>query len=223
MTDKKVFIIMPALNEAEHIRKSIDAVLNNGFSNIIVVDDGSYDETYSIASEKVLTVRHLISRGYGAALSTGTEYALQHGADILVHFDADCQFEADEISAVIRPIIDGRSEVVFGSRYMVRSTRSPLSKKYLIHKPALLMQYVTTGLYFTDIHNGFRALSRDAVERMHLLQDRMAYASEIVSEIKRNKLRYCEVPVTIAYQEYGQNFFGGLKVYADLIKKKILG
>jgi len=157
----------------------------------------------------------------GAALATGTQYALDHGADIIVHFDADGQHRADEIDRFIRKIVTDDADIVIGSRYKQKNNL-PWTKKYLIHKPGLVFQNVTSRIHLTDVHNGFRAMNRHAASKIQIRQDRMAHASEIIYEVKRHKLRYREVPVTIAYREYGQGIQDGLKIFGDLLKKRFL-
>src|SRR3989344_844437 len=212
----KICIVIPAYNEEQHIASTLKAVQNAGYENIVVVDDGSIDTTSDRARHYATTVRHLINRGMGASLVTGTKWALRNGADCIVHFDADGQHRANEIHRLIDPIAQDRADIVLGSRYLSAS-KTPFVKKYFIHKPERIVQNFTTGLRLTDVHNGFRALNRHAAEVIDLQQDRMAHASEVVSEIQRNRLRFMEVPVTISYHEFGQGFFGGLKIYWDLI------
>jgi glycosyltransferase involved in cell wall biosynthesis len=215
----QVFIVIPAYNEAQRIGQTLSGVLHAGFSNIVVVDDGSTDDTYSIAAQFVRTLRHSVNRGMGAALVTGTQFALQHGADIIVHFDADGQHNAAEIQRVIEPIVSGTADISLGSRYL-QENDLPLTKKFLIHKPALLVQNFLTGLHLTDVHSGFRAMARAAARQVIITQDRMAHASEITNEIRRRRLRYVEVPVTVYYREYGQGFMDGLKIYRDIFIKR---
>lgn len=216
-----ISIVIPAYNEERNIVSTLQQVRSVGPYAIVVVDDGSTDRTAELARPYATVVRHAINRGMGAALMTGTQWSVARGASVIVHFDADGQHQAAEIPKVIGPIVDGATDVVFGSRYL-GSSAVPWTKRYLLHMPALALQTVITGMHLTDVHNGFRALSRDAASRIIIRQDRMAHASEIVSEVKRNGLRYTEVPVTISYHEYGQGFVGGLRIIKDLIIKKIV-
>ena len=216
-----VFIIIPAFNEEPRLMSTIMSVIALNKYTVVVVDDGSSDSTYTIASSLVTTLRHSVNRGMGAALSTGTEYALSSGADSIVHFDADGQHRADEIDRFVKVLEADQADIVLGSRYLQKN-QLPRTKKYLIHKPAVLFQNITARIRLTDVHNGFRAMNRLAANKIRIRQDRMAHASEIIYEIKRNRLRYCEVPVTIAYREYGQGIQDGLKIFGDLIRKKFL-
>lgn len=215
----KVFVVIPSYNEAQHIG-AVLASLKNYDYQIVVVDDGSSDETRQIAhSQGVTVLSHAINRGQGAALYTGTLYALSQGADVIVHFDSDGQFLAEEIIKVITPIIEGKADIVFGSKFL-QANQIPWLKKFLIIKPAIWLNNLLTGLKLSDVHNGFRALNRQAAEKIEIKQDAMAHASEIVARTKKCNLRYQEVPVTIIYREFGQGFSGGLKILIDWFIKK---
>lgn len=218
-----MFIVIPAYNEEENITGVISGLiaLYPG-AKIVVVDDGSEDGTVEAASQaRAIVLKHLINRGQGAALATGTEYALSQGADIIVHFDADGQFEARDVAALVEPIKNGQAEVVLGSRFLNRANHIPFSKKYFILPLARAVNFLFTGLWLSDAHNGLRALSRRAAESIKIEQDRMAHNSEIIAQLKKNNLKFVEVPVRVVYHRYGQGFWGGLKIIKDLIFQKI--
>ncbi len=220
----KVFIIIPAYNEEKNIGGIIDNIKNIlPHAEIVVIDDESKDATYNKAKKRNVTVlRHKINRGQGAALATGNEYALMRGANIIVHFDGDGQHRAEDIKKLIGPILNKEIDVVLGSRFLSPENKIPWSKKFFILKPALIFNYFFTGLRLTDVHNGLRAMSQKAAQKIKITQDKMAHNTEIIAEIKKNKLKYKEVPVRIIYNEYGQGFFDGLKIIKDLFVKKIL-
>ncbi|MBU1131444.1 glycosyltransferase family 2 protein [Patescibacteria group bacterium] len=216
----KTFIIIPCYNESAHLAEVINNVKEYG--EVIVVDDGSTDNSRQLAQNLGVTVlEHLINRGQGAALETGDSYALNKGADIVVHFDADGQHQAGEIPKLIKPITEGRADIVMGSRFLNQTGQTPFFKKWLILKPAALFQNLMYGAKLTDAHNGFRALSHKALEKIRITQDRMAHPSEIIEQIVNNELRYLEVPVTIRYYEFGQGLTGGFKILRDIIFGKI--
>jgi glycosyltransferase involved in cell wall biosynthesis len=219
---QKIFIIIPAWNEERSIGGVIHDLQENGYQNIVVVDDGSSDETGRVAKQAgAVVLRHVINRGQGTALKTGMEYALRYGADIIVHFDADGQMRVENIPKIIKPIINGEVEVTLGSRFLNKGQKIPLLKKWLILKPAIFLDHLLTGLKITDTHNGFRALSRVASQKIDITIDGFAHASEILAEIARHKIKYQEVPVAIDYHEFGQGFSGGLKILKDLFFKRI--
>ena len=210
----KTFIIIPCYNDAAFLERVINSV--KPYGQVVVVDDGSTDNSREIAqSPHPIVLKHRLNRGQGAALETGDLYALREGAEIVVHFDADGQHQAAEIPRLIEPILKGEANVVFGSRFLKSDDFTPFLKKWLILKPAILFQNLLLGVKLTDAHNGFRALSRKALELIRITQDGMAHASEIVEKVKLNGLKYREVPVTVLYNDFGQGFGGGLKILAD--------
>lgn len=215
----RIFIIIPCYNEARHLVKVINEAKNYG--QVVVIDDGSADDSYQLAKNQgIVVLRHLVNRGMGAALATGHFYALNQGADIVVDFDADGQHLAEEIPILIKPIIDGQAEVVLGSRFL-HDNQTPFFKKWLILKPAISFQNLLLRVKLTDAHNGFRALSAKALQKINLTQDGMAHATEIVEQIKWHQLKYLEVPVTIIYHKFGQGLAAGFKILRDLLFGKI--
>ena len=218
-SEPKVFAVVPAWNEAPEIGAVVSA-LRPHVSAVIVVDDGSADATAAAARAAGADVlRHDINRGQGAALVTGMRWALMKGADVIVTFDADGQHRAEDLASLVDPVIQGRADVALGSRFLDRASNVPPLRRLLL-RAAVLFTRLTTGLRLTDAHNGFRAFSRSALSGLRLTQDRMAHASEILSEIARLRLRHVEVPVTVRYTEYsrakGQSTLGAFRVLLDL-------
>ena len=209
----KVFVLIPAFNEEFSIGKVVKDLKKNGYENILVVDDGSSDNTKEAAEKAgALVLRHVINRGQGAALQTGMSY-LKDKADVVIHFDADGQHDPRQISRFLKKI--KRYDIVLGSRFLDSSSNVPLSKRVLL-KAAIFVSFVMTGLRLTDTHNGFRALNKKALQRIYLNQDDMAHATEILDQIKSNNLKYCEVPVTIKYTRYsmskGQSLLNSVRI-----------
>ncbi len=220
--EKKVFCIIPAYNEEETIGEVVREV-KPLVDEVVVVDDGSQDQTAVLARTAGATVlRHLLNRGQGAALATGNKYALSRGAEIIVHFDADGQFRAEEISAMVAPIVRGEAEIVFGSRFLEKKSNLPWAKKNIILPLARLVNFVFLGIRLSDPQSGFRVLSSSAAQQIDITQDRMAHCSEIMSQAFRLKLRIKEVPITVFYRDFGQRFSGGLRILRDLFLGRIL-
>ena len=113
--------VIPVYNESHQTLSSVLDKLKNYVDQIVVVDDGSTNKL-KLTDRQVISLYHQINRGQGAALQTGTDYAVGHGADIIVHFDGDGQHRAQDIPDLIRPILDGRADFVFGSRFLFVST-----------------------------------------------------------------------------------------------------
>ncbi len=219
----KLFIVIPAYNEEQNISSVLEN-LKKEFpeAEIVVVDDCSADKTREKAAEKAIVLRHLINLGQGAALQTGTEYALQQGADYIAHFDADGQHRPQDLKKMVNFLEQGEVDVVLGSRFLGQGKEEiPWTKKVFILQPARFLNFFLTGLLLTDAHNGLRVLSRRAAEKISITQERMAHNTEIIAQIKKNRLKYKEMPIKVIYQDYGQNFLDGLRILKDLFWRKI--
>lgn len=218
---KKICII-PAYNEAKNISEVIKRV-RPFVDEIVVIDDGSQDEMAIIAKQAGATVlRHAVNRGQGAALQTGNEYALLQGADIIIHFDADNQFQAEEIPDLIVPIESGQAEAVLGSRFLSKKSNLPAFKKQVIMPLARLINRWLFDIRLSDPQSGFRVLSRSAAEKIIITNDRMAHCSEILHQLFKNKIKTIEIPITVIYHEFGQKFSGGVRIIKDLAIKRII-
>lgn len=218
----KITCVIPAYNEAANISRVINKV-KPFVSEIIVIDDASQDNTSQVAKkEEVVVLRHIVNRGQGAALRTGTNLALARGADIIVHFDADDQFQAADIPKMIAPIISKEADAVLGSRFLTKDTKLPKMKRYFIMPLARLINRWFFNIRLTDPQSGFRALSRKSAEKLTIDNDGMAHCSEILYKLFQNQNRLQEVPITVVYHEYGQKFSGGLKIIKDLLIQKLI-
>ncbi|HPY08951.1 MAG: glycosyltransferase family 2 protein [Patescibacteria group bacterium] len=218
---KKICII-PAYNEAEHITEVISRV-RPFVDEIVVVDDCSSDDTAQLAQAAGATVlKHPINRGQGAALQTGNDYALLKNADIIIHFDADNQFCAEEIPDLILPITSGRAQVALGSRFLTKKSKLPASKKNIIMPLARLVNRLFFNIKLSDPQSGFRVFSKEAAQKIEIKNDGMAHCSEILHQLFKNKLKIEEVPITVVYHEFGQKFSSGFKIIKDLLIRKII-
>jgi len=223
MSSLSVWVIIPAYNESQVIGEVLRQLLEcNQSYNILVVDDGSSDDTVAVASSlPVCVLVHPINLGQGAALVTGFEYALQQKADVVVTFDADGQMCPQDIRVLVEGLGDGETDVVLGSRFLALSPEDMPPIKKMVLKLATVFTRIVTGLKITDTHNGMRAFKSEALRKIHLTQNQMAHSSEILSEIARNKLNYKEVPVTIRYTSYskgkGQSVFNSINILFELL------
>jgi glycosyltransferase involved in cell wall biosynthesis len=199
-----VYVVIAAFNEAQVIAATIRDVAGVvPAGQVIVVDDASTDATADLAGrEGVRVLRHAINRGQGAALATGVQAALSHGAKIVVTFDADGQHVAGDIPAVIAPLLAGEAQVVLGTRFFPGGAADVPARRRLMLRLAVCFTRLVSRLPVTDAHNGFRALTAQAAAAIVIREDRMAHASEILDEIRRHKLSYVERPVHIRYSAY---------------------
>ncbi len=197
----KVFAIVPAYNEERRISKVINDLKKYKY-NMVIVDDASVDGTVKVVKKfrNIILVEQKINSGQGAALRVGIKRALKEGADIIVTFDGDGQHQAKEISELIAPIEAGVSDISLGSRFLGKNTDMPLSRKILL-SGSVWIERIFFGIKLSDAHNGFRAMSRKAAQKIRIKENRMAHASEIIKEISRHGLRYNEVPVQIIYNK----------------------
>lgn len=218
----KILCIIPAFNEEKNIVgtiKNVKLIVNE----VVVVDDGSSDETFNLAQKQKITVlKHIINRGQGAALQTGNKYALMKNADIIVHFDADGQFLSEEIEDIIAPIKSGQADVVFGSRFLEKKSNIPWFKKYIIIKLAKIANMLFMGISLSDPQNGFRAMSSDAAKKIKIEHDGMAHCSEILYKVIKSNTRFKEIPTTVIYHNFGQKLSGGIKILKDLFLAKLI-
>jgi polyprenyl-phospho-N-acetylgalactosaminyl synthase len=219
-----VHVVIAAYNEASVIARVVADVSRSGY-HLVVVDDGSADNTAVVAAAAGATVlRHPINLGQGAALQTGIDYALANGADVVVTFDADGQHRAADIRRLIEALDREHADFALGSRFLGRSTNLPPLRR-LVLLAGTLFTRLTTHLRLTDTHNGLRAMTRRGAGAIRLRQNRMAHASEILTEISQSGLRYVEVPVTIEYTAYslakGQSIGNSVMILLDLFARKL--
>ena len=217
-------VVIPVYNESLAISAVLDDLSSDNYM-IVVVDDGSTDNTYEILqSYNIHLLRHLINLGQGAALMTGIRYALTHsGLKYIITFDSDGQHQASDIPKLIETLINQRCDVVLGSRFVEGATAQNISLvRKIALKSALLFTKISTGLKITDTHNGLRAFTAEAAKKINITQNKMAHASEILHQISKLKLNYCEAPVNILYTDYskkkGQTLINGIDIFLDIIR-----
>ncbi|MDN5768012.1 MAG: glycosyltransferase family 2 protein [Humibacillus sp.] len=229
MTNADVWLVVPLHNEASVIGDVVRES-RSVFPNVVCVDDGSSDDSAVIAeSAGAVVVRHPVNLGQGAALQTGFDYALSDPAmRYVVTFDADGQHQVSDVEMMLLRIRRGDVQAVFGSRFLDRSGHPAATGalKKLVLRSAVAYTNLTTGTRLTDAHNGLRVLDRSVVARVQITQNRMAHASEIVSQIGALRLdgrrvAIAEAPVRILYTDYsrakGQSLWNAVNILAELV------
>ncbi len=222
----RTFVVIAAYNEAAVIAGVVQG-LRPSYEHVVVVDDGSTDGTFdAVRPVATYTLRHAVNRGQGAALQTGIRFALEQGAAYIVTFDADGQHRVEDIDRLLAPLAAGEAEITLGSRFLGSTEGMPTSRRWLL-RLSVLFTRVVSGVRISDAHNGLRAFSRKAAERLDITLDRMAHASEIIEFVGRCGLPFTEVPVCIRYTEYslhkGQSARGALRIVIHFLLKKVLG
>ncbi|MEB7505730.1 glycosyltransferase family 2 protein [Arthrobacter koreensis] len=214
------WIVIPMYNEATVVGSVIED-LRREFPNVVCVDDGSSDGSQRVAREAgAVVVQHPINLGQGAALQTGIEFALQDPSmTSVVTFDADGQHRVADAVAMVARINSGEAEVVLGSRFLDNRTKITRRKRIVL-KTAAIQSRMATGMNLTDAHNGLRAINRDVAAKLHLTQNRMAHASELVNQLATLRPRWVEHPVEIIYTDYskakGQSLLNSVNILAEL-------
>ena len=219
------WIVIPVFNEATVISDVIGSITPH-FRNVVAVDDGSSDETWqAIQKSAPHPVRHLLNRGQGAALQTGTEYALRHGARRIAHFDADGQHRLEDLARMAAAVAAGECDIALGDRFAGDVSSIPASRKALLRMAVMFHRFMS-GIHLNDVHNGLRVLNRTAAESIEITADRMAHASELIDLIANSGLRVRQYPVTIRYSDYskakGQRWTGGFRILFHYLVGRIV-
>ena len=208
----KLVVIIPALNEEATISEVIDRIPGSIDSfqdvEIIVVDDGSTDDTATLATQAGATViRHPTNQGVGAAFHSGLQAALQAGADVIVNMDADGQFQPEDIPKLIRPIIEDGFGFATCTRFADPDNlpKMPAIKLWGNRMMCRIIGWVTGGPRFTDVSCGFRAYSRDTAMKMNLF-GRFTYTQESFIDLSAKNVAMTEVPLVVrGVREHGES------------------
>jgi polyprenyl-phospho-N-acetylgalactosaminyl synthase len=224
-TRKLTWIVIPAYNESSVIG-SVVAEVCSTFPNVVVVDDGSKDDTGIKALQAGASlVTHAINLGQGAALKTGIHFVLQRDARYIVTFDADGQHSINDVNTMFDVMFTRGCDVVLGSRFCGTTENLPGMRRFIL-RLAILFTRLSTGLNLTDTHNGLRLMSIEAVKRIELHQNGMAHASELLEQIAKNHISYCEAPVNIRYTDYslqkGQKLTNSIGILMDLFVQRFV-
>ncbi len=225
-----VAILMPAYDEPGRLAATLGGVrvlagtAGIGGVTVFLVDDGS-DPAIDPASLpsptpafRLVLARHAVNLGQGAALETARQLALREAPfAAYVTMDADGQHRIEDLAALVAAV-EGGADVALGDRFRGDSN-VPSTRRALIHG-ARLFERALTGLSLSDAHNGYRAFSRRALERVAIHENRMAHATEITRRISRERLSVVEVPVSVRYTgetlEKGQTTLGAFAILRDL-------
>jgi glycosyltransferase involved in cell wall biosynthesis len=199
----KLLVYIPVYNEQDSIKDAIDAIPREyeGIDSmeILVVDDGSTDNSAKLAKEAGATViSHGSNKKLGVAFRTALQYAKENRYDILVSIDADRQFNANQIGDMIEPILDNKADMVTGNRFSKGMPENMSKMKYWGNKQMSRLISIITGQKFTDVSCGFRAYSKEAILRLNLF-GKFTYTQETIMDLLQKDMRVVEFPVDIKY------------------------
>jgi glycosyltransferase involved in cell wall biosynthesis len=213
----KISVIIPCYNEEHTILKVIKSVhesLNRYEYEIILVDDGSTDNTkvlldeYSRRDEKVEVIYHDINSGKGASLRTGFNAAI---GDVVIIQDADLEYDPSEYSKLFKPIQDGKADVVYGSRFKSGDTTRVL---FFWHKMGNLfltgLSNLLTNLNLTDIETCYKVFRKEILDQITIEENRFGFEPEITAKISKIRPRIRIYEVGISY--YGRTYEEGKKI-----------
>lgn len=222
MNTEDIYIIIPAKDEGKRIGRVISKVQHEGFYNIIVINDGSSDDTKAVATALGATVlTHYVCLGAGAATQTGMDYAIRQNAKIVVTIDGDDQHCPTDIKALVEKMRKEQLDVVIGSRFLNKENEVPLIR-ILFNKIGNVITGLLTGLFVTDSQSGFKAMHARFVKKSKINLNGYEFCTEIINLIKLNRASFAEVPIKVKYtkesREKGQNFLNGVKMVGTLIK-----
>ena len=205
-------IIIPCYNESKTILSLIKAVKNSPVTNreIIIVDDGSRDGTRDILNQlndpEVRIIFHSRNQGKGAALRTGFNEAK---GDICIVQDADLEYDPQEFPIVIQPILDGKADVVFGSRFQ---SGRPHRVVYFWHRIGngllTLMSNLFTDLNLSDMETCYKAFKREIIQSVDIKENRFGFEPEVTAKISKLNIRIYEVGISY----YGRTYDEGKKI-----------
>jgi len=222
MNTEDVYIIIPAKDEGKRIGRVISKVQHEGFYNIIVINDGSSDDTKAVATALGATVlTHYVCLGAGAATQTGMDYAIRQNAKIVVTIDGDDQHCPTDIKALVEKMRKEQLDVVIGSRFLNKDNEVPLIRIFF-NKVGNIITGLLTGLFVSDSQSGFKAMHARFVKKSKINLNGYEFCTEIINLIKLNRASFAEVPIKVKYtkesREKGQNFLNGVKMVGTLIK-----
>ncbi|MFM2295921.1 MAG: hypothetical protein RLZZ350_2334 [Verrucomicrobiota bacterium] len=232
-SQRSLCVVIPVFNEAKTIAAMVATVLAQGLvREVIVVDDASRDGTWDAlqplpqADARVRIFRHEVNQGKGAALRTGFKHAT---APIVIVQDADLEYDPTEYPLVVMPILMGKADAVFGSRFQGAGAHRVLYYWHSLgNKFLTTLSNMFTNLNLTDMEAGYKAFKREVIQSLDLKENRFGFEPEIVAKISRIKeVSIYEVPISYYGRTYAEgkkiNWRDGVSALRCIVKYNLFG
>lgn len=236
MKKNNIIFLIRAYNEWTRIVGVIESIISAGYHTILVIDDGSSDNTKSILTNQfgdtIQYIRHPINRGAWAALETGFAYIRKHAHhnewEYVVTFDADGQHDIGDMWGFLEAFEKyPKTDVIYGSRFITKTRSNVPIMRRMVLLGGKIFTSLISWVRLTDAHNGYRMLRVSVLEKVHLTMDGMEYASELIDEVYQHGFHIREVPVNIHYDDYTlgkwQRYGWAFRIVFRMIYKKLFG
>lgn len=209
----KISLIVPIYNESSHLEQfltQLDSLHLEAEKELVFVDDCSKDNSWEILinfsfKSSVIIQKQPENRGKGAALRRGFELAT---GDFIGVQDADFEYSLDDIPAIIDPLVKGKADVVFGSRFKKNGLQVHRTFHYVVNRILTILSNIFSGLYLTDMETCYKFFKAEIVKNINLESNRFGFEPEITAKVARLKVRIMEVPISY----YPRSYMEGKKI-----------
>jgi len=228
-----ILFLIRTYNEWKYLLETIENIQKAWYYKILIVDDGSKDQTYNILKNKenIYYIRHLINLWAGAALETGFEFVRRYYKQLnikyVVSFDADWQHSISDIDNFKNAFENNKNlDVVLWSRFIKNTAFNiPWHRKIILNLWKFFTFFIS-NISVSDPHNWYKMFTINAINKIHLTMDNFEYASELIDQIAEKKLKFKEVPVNIIYTDYSlskwQKSLNAINIAIKMIWNKFL-
>lgn len=215
-----IFAVLPAKNEGTRIEPVLVSLQMQGIRNIVVVNDGSNDNTKEVVNKYrgIVVLDHIINLGPGAATLTGVKYAMKNGAKYVVTLDADNQHNPENIVSLVEHLEEEKLDLVIGSRFLQYNDIPFIRLIYNFF--GNFISFLITGIYLSDSQSGMKAMSQKFAKQLDISFDGFEFCIEIIKQAKLHGAKVGEIPIDVKYtadtMSKGQNFQTGLGMLLKL-------